>query len=170
MMAPGGNQELQERWDMLWKWLKNEKKTRPDQILRLQNLKQLLRDEQEGPTNAERTKRIQDLRRECISPFVADELAQLYACKSSVGLLFIHDRPKAFQEARMQGVQMRLFRLEVEEFGPLDEIHDLTILESAPIPRDQILPWAEAAAINKILFALSPLKFWGSNFNPDEAV
>ena len=154
---------------MLWKWLQAQGRTRADQIQRLQQLKRLLRDEQEDPSSEKRTKSIADLRDSCTSQFVADEHAQLYACRTGIGLIFIHDRPRRFAEARRSGMKMSLFLLEVEMFGDYTEVYEVHVLDSAPIPRDQILPWGEAAAIQKWLFAIAPPIFGGSPDGVDDA-
>ena len=169
MMCPGGDPAIQERWDAMWKWLQAQHRTRADQIKRLQALKQLLREDQEEASSEKRTQAIQDLRDACASPFVADEYAQLYACRTDIGLIFIHDRPKRFALARRNGIKMPLFLLDVDVFGDYDEVWEVNVLTSAPIPRDQILPWGEAAAIQKWLFAIAPPIFGSSPDGVDDA-
>jgi len=155
-MAPGIEQVIQDRWDILWQWLVKEKKTRPDQLQRLQTLKALLREEQEDPASEARTTRIQNIRQDCISTYVVFEYEQLWACISGMNLIFILGRPEDFQEARAQGPQLKLHPLDACGFGPMDHVCVTPIYVDVPLPRDQILPWAEAAASHRYLFDLVP--------------
>ncbi len=160
-MAPGVDPVIQDRWDVLWQWLQTAKRTRTDQTQRLRDLKVLLREkreaeERDGAAPAQLIEKIEALRSTCLSPFVADPKGQLYACRSGMGLVFIHDQPARFQKARKQGAMTALFSLEVEHFGEEDELHETLILDYATLPRDQVVDWGHAAAYHGYLFALAP--------------
>ena len=160
-MAPGIAPEIQERWDLLWQWLKAEKKTRGDQTLRLQNLQGLLKEkreaiERDGLAPPRLLQQIEDLRTTCTSRFVADPESQLYACRTDMGLIFIHDRPSRIRAARKLGLQTLLFSLEIETFGPQDERIEPLVYSYVTLPQDQVSVWGEAAAAYGYLFALAP--------------
>lgn len=160
-MAPGVDQSIQDRWDVLWQWLQSTKRTRADQTQRLRDLKVLLREkreveQQDGAAPAQLIEKIDGLRGACLSPFVADPKGQLYACRSGLGLVFIHDQPGRFQKARKQGAMTTLFSLGVEHFGEEDELHETVILDYVTLPRDQVVDWGHAAAVHGYLFALAP--------------
>ena len=169
MMAPGVDHGIQERWDLLWQWLQSRKKTRADQTKRLEQIKQLLKDELEGPSSPSRLTRIQTLRKDCQSPFVAHPRAQLFACRSNNGLIFLYDCPVAIKAARQKSNVMTLYALGVEETG--DQEFEMAVFDPAPLPVDQILPWAEAAAIrgHEYLYTLCPHTFMGSIPGPGNA-
>lgn len=161
MMAPGVDALIQARWDVLWAWLVRMKKTRADQARRFAELGQKLREEQEcldhrRPVPRGLRERIEALRCEAASPFVADEGGRLWACiTASMGLIFVHDRPAKWREARKQGAKVNLFPLQVALFGDMQEITEATIIDAAMFPQHQLLPWAEAAAVAGYLFALA---------------
>ncbi len=156
LMTPGIEPVIQDRWDLLWQWLVKQHKARPEQMQRLQTLKALLREEREERPSEARTTRIEGIRQECISPFVVFEYEQLWACKSEMGLIFVLDRPEDFHEARAQGPQLKLHPLDACGFGPMDQISETPVYVDVPLPKDQILPWVEAAAVHGYLFNLVP--------------
>jgi hypothetical protein len=158
MMDPG-HPGIPMRWEELGHWLRSNNKTRPEQMARLQKLKQLLRDDREDPPSVERTEAIRALREQCVSPFISDPHAQLFACFSGMGLIFVYDRPRIFDEALRKALKngglVLLFRLNATLFGAKDEIFRVSIGDSAPFPWDQTLLWAEAAAAFGYLFSVA---------------
>lgn len=164
LMAPGIDPLIQARWDVLWAWIVRNKRTRADQTRRLADLGLRVREEHECLDRGIHMpkglrERIDTLRREAASPFVADEEGRLWACiTAGMGLIFVHDRPGRWREARKRSAKLNLFPLGVTVFGDMQEITEATIIDAAMFPQHQLLPWAEAAAAAGYLFALAQTK------------
>lgn len=168
MMAPGIAPEIQDRWEVLWAWLCSHKKTREDQTRRLQELEFVLREARELTESMQRVPqhlwdRIESLRQACISPFLFHPLRRLFACRSDWGLIFIFAMPmrlrEVMAEAYLNAAPIALRPLGVvETYGGPDEIHDIFVSSRAAIPKEQIHPWAEAAATYGYLFELKDPK------------
>lgn len=164
MMGPGIDAPIQERWELLWRWLCRERKTREEQIKRLLDLEQALRErrelvESDRDVPSKMDKHIRDLRSACTSPFLFHPLRRLFACRTDWGLIFIFAMPKRLRlvlgDSFREGTPTSLRPLGVSSRGELDEIHDLFVLSRAFFPLEQTHAWAEAAAFHGYLFELA---------------
>lgn len=164
MMAPGVEVKIQERWESMWQWLCLEKKTRVDQIKRLQELERALREkheilDSEQPLPPKLVDRIQSLRNACISPFLFHPHRRLFACFSDWGLVFVFAYPKQLKFA-LAVAHRELATISLRPLGvsttccDAEEIHDFYISSRACLPKEQIHPWAEAAAFCGLLYEL----------------
>ena len=159
MTGHGGDPQVVIRWEELYTWLKQEKKTRTDQMSRLEKIRDLVCEQSEDLYPAsrvfrQREERLRALRQECLSPFVSDDARRLFACRGMSGLFFVYDIPGKFRSSLLINPRVPLMRIGVSSFGYESDPYDLVVLESAALPLAQTLPWAEAAAFKGLLFSL----------------
>lgn len=164
MMGPGIDLQIQDRWDLLWQWLCREKRTRDDQIKRLQDLERALREQQElveseRDVDPKLQHRIRELRQTCISSFLHHPDRRLYACRSDWGLVFVYAFPMRLRLV-LAASHQELAPIFLRPLGvatgscDADEIHGIFISSWACLPKEQIHTWGEAAAIQGLLYEL----------------
>lgn len=144
----------------MWSWLQRRELTRAHQIARLQRLQTLLKEHRDGITDhvlKERTeKEIKHLRTRCTQGLQDDRRCQLFACPSSMDLIFVHARRADLISAVARcGPWTLLVPLSADGI-PGDDSQVMGVrldLGFVPLPECQVRIWGLAAANAQCLFA-----------------
>jgi hypothetical protein len=156
-MAPGIHPDVQQRWDELWSWIEQQELTHQHQIERLRELKVLLQRHREGFRKAAERQAVEDLikriRLSCLRGFPGDRRCQLFACPSSMGLIFVHAKFSALMTAVGRGPLVILNPLQMDGNIRFEQVTGAEIQGGfAALPEGQVRSWALAAAWAGYLF------------------
>lgn len=103
MMTGGAWEPRAPRWTEAWEWLRAQGWTHEQQIERMRKIAQICAEYGHHPRNAEPRDQLDDLLSKSLIPFADSESADLWACDTEVGLIFVFAAADQITRIRQSG-------------------------------------------------------------------